>query len=42
MQPPLSFLEDPPINKTWIHVIRRGKKKGTDNRNAQNSKFFLQ
>lgn len=42
MQPPLSFLEDPPINKTWIHVIRRGKKIGTDNRNAQNSKFFLQ
>lgn len=38
MHPPLSFLEDSPIKETWIHIIRRGKKIGTDNRNAQNSK----
>lgn len=42
MHPPQSFLEDPPINETWIYVIRRGKKIGTDIRNAQNSKFYLQ
>lgn len=39
MHPPLSFLDNPPTNETWIHIIRRGKTIGTDNRNAQNSKF---
>lgn len=42
MHPPLSFLDNPPTNETWIHIIRRGETIGTDNRNAQNSKFFLQ